>query len=150
MAENKMLNIAEIINQKDRMRDLVIDFHAQLDRVNWPKTFYVKDGKTFQDLVVALRVEVDWHFDEGNEGFSYFLMGPTMVRVDNQGQPDSARANLLSPKDKFVTEWQKNESVGEEFKAKITEMVEDGDLRVEEMISEGGPIDAGSESEETS
>ncbi len=139
----KTLNINELINAKDRARDLVINFHADLNAQEWPKVFFIENGKTFQELVVALKVTVDWHFEEGNDGFSYFLMGPTMVRVDNQGQPASARADLATVSEKFVKEWKKNTSVDPAFRDKIADMVQDGDLRVEEMISEGGPVDAG-------
>ena len=112
---------------------LIKNFHADLNLMKWPKILYLKDGKTFQDLVVALDVEVDWHFEETDDGFPYFLIGPTMVRVDNQGQPGSAR--LVPTKEQhFIAEWKKNESVSQEFKEKIIEMVEDGDLRVETTV----------------
>jgi len=87
-------------DKKERTRDLIVDFHRDLNELNWPKVLYVKDGKTFQDLVVALNVEVDWHFEENNEGFAYFVIGPTQVRVDNQGQTTSAQ--LISFADGFA------------------------------------------------
>jgi len=102
---------------------LINDLHADLDRLDWPKTLYVKNGKTFQDLVVALEAKVDWHFEETDEGFPYFLLGPTMVRVDNQGQPASAK--LIPWEDAF---------------AKAAREI-DLDAKVRDMIDEGGPVD---------
>jgi len=126
-------------------QQLIVDLHNNLDKMNWPKVLYVKDGKTFQDLVVALRtqVKVDWHFEETDEGFPYFLLGPTMVRVDNQGQPSSARLNELGDEEQFARQWANLDEpkasgpVPIDLNSKIREMVEDGDIRIAEVTNAG-------------
>lgn len=122
------------IEIRDQVARIVTDFHKDLNALEWPKVLYVKDGKTFQELVVALRVEVDWHFEETDEGFPYFLIGPTMVRVDNQAQATSAQ--LVSFADGFAQA------------AKKTRLVEKYEPGLG-IYPEGG-IHAGNESESTS
>jgi len=123
-----MKNYAEVLRK----------FQYLLIKNDWPKILYVTP-QMYWDIIIASesQIEPDWHYDPTrveDDGYPYFLIGPTMVRCTES----PARKGLhitefpgSSQKERFIEEWDKNESVQPEFKEKIKEMVEDGDLRVE-------------------
>ena len=129
-------------------------FQYLLHKNDWPKILYVTPGM-YWDIIIASESQItpDWHYDPTrveDDGYPFFLIGPTMVRCTES----PARKGLhitefpkTSPEDRFVEEWDKNESVQPEFKEKIKEMVEDGDLRVETYPE--GETDERNTSEET-
>ena len=135
--------------ESDKQLQIIENFHADLNMLGWPKTLYVASGAIFQNLVVALRVKVEWHFEEGTEGFPYFLIGPTMVRVENQGQPPSARILDDSNEEHFIDEWDKNTEIKatkDLLREKIVDMHEKGEMKIRISQEE---IDARIESEKT-
>ncbi len=123
-------------------------FEKILNANGWPQTLWITAGM-YWDVIIASEGEIlpDWRFHPTgeDEGYPYFLIGPTIVRPAKQA--NSAVLDTFAPttvEERFVDGWKKNESVDDEFKEKIQEMVEDGDLRVEEVKHEG------SKSEKTS
>lgn len=65
-------------------------FHKMLREENWPRVVYIP-AADYWAMVIASEGEIkaDWHFDnkEEDEGFAFFVIGPTMVR------PCKRRAN---------------------------------------------------------
>jgi len=57
-----------------------------LHKNDWPKTLFVTPGM-YWDVIIASegKIEPDWHFHPTgeDEGYPFFLIGPTMVRVDD-------------------------------------------------------------------
>lgn len=139
-----MKNYAEVLRK----------FQHLLQKENWPKILYVTPAM-YWDIIIASesQIEPDWHYDPTrveDDGYPYFLIGPTMVRCTESPGPQRLAITefpTLDPKERFIEEWDKNESVQPEFKEKIKEMVEDGDLRVETYPE--GEKDERIESEET-
>ena len=120
-------------------------FEKILHQNDWPQILWITPGM-YWDVIIASEGEIipDWRFHPTgeDEGFPYFLIGPTMVRP--QKRTNSVALATFAPNTKeehFVEEWEKNESIQPEFKAKIKEMVEDGELRIE-TVTVDPPADA--------
>jgi len=71
-----MKNYAEVLTK----------FEKLLHKADWPKTLFVTAGM-YWDVIIASdgQIEPDWHFHHTgeDEGYPFFLLGPTMVRVGN-------------------------------------------------------------------
>lgn len=65
-------------------------FHKMLEKENWPRVVYIP-AADYWAIIIASEgaLTADWHFDgkEEDEGFAFFVLGPTMVR------PCKRRAN---------------------------------------------------------
>ncbi len=104
-------------------------FEKLLHANGWPQTLWITPGM-YWDVIIASDGEIlaDWRFHPNgeDEGFPFFLIGPTMVRP--QKQSNSVALTSFAPEtplEKFVE-------------------------ASEAMIDEGGPVDARSKSEKTS
>ena len=99
-------------------------FAKILHQNNWPQTLWITSGM-YWDVIIASDGEIlpDWRFHPTgeDEGFPFFLIGPTMVRPQ-KGCNSVALTHFTSTREeKFI----------EASNA---------------MIDEGGPVDAGIES----
>ncbi len=79
---------------------------------NWPKTLFVTPGM-YWDVIIASegKIEPDWHFHPTgeDEGYPFFLLGPTMVRPDN----DRANQMTLATFKEIENEWIKSKEIAE-------------------------------------
>lgn len=67
-------------------------FHKMLREENWPKVVFIPPADYWAIIIASEGVlQADWHFDnkDEDEGFAFFLLGPTMVR------PCKRRANAV-------------------------------------------------------
>ena len=72
--------------------------HDMLRKENWPRVVFIP-AADYWAIIIASEgaIEPDWHFDnkEEDEGFAFFLLGPTMIR------PCKRRANTVTFDPKF-------------------------------------------------
>jgi len=73
--------------------EIIKKFEKLLHKNNWPNTLFVTPGM-YWDVIIAAEgtIEPDWHFHPTgeDEGYPFFLIGPTMIRVTDK------RANQLA------------------------------------------------------
>ncbi len=58
--------------------------HKMLHKENWPRVVYIPAADYWAIIIASEgRIVADWHFDnkEEDEGFAFFLLGPTMIRA---------------------------------------------------------------------
>lgn len=67
-------------------------FHEMLVKEDWPRVVFIP-AADYWAIIIASEggITADWHFDnkEEDEGFAFFVLGPTMVR------PCKRRANSV-------------------------------------------------------
>lgn len=80
-------------------------FEKLLHKADWPKTLFVTPGM-YWDVIIASDGEIDpdWHFHPTgeDEGYPFFLMGPTMVRVDNDRANQTALKTFKEVEDERI------------------------------------------------
>ena len=131
-----MKNYAEVLKK----------FAKILRQNDWPQTLRITP-EMYWNVIVASEGEIkpDWRFHPAgeDEGFPYFLIGPTMVRPSKGANSVFVVTfDAETPEEHFVEEWEQNESIQPEFKEKIKQMVENGDLKVVTFIHEQSINDA--------
>ena len=65
-------------------KDCILKVHKMLNQLDWPRVIFIP-AEDYWAIVIASegQITADWHFDgkEEDEGFAFFVLGPTMVRV---------------------------------------------------------------------
>lgn len=123
--KRNMKNYAEVLKK----------FQKLLHKNGWPQTLWITPGM-YWDVIIASEDEIvpDWRFlhpTGEDEGFPFFIIGPTMVRPI-KSHANSVRLETFAPttrEEKFVAEMEKNESLTPENKAYL-----------KEKVAEGGPM----------
>ncbi len=131
-----MKNYTEVLKQ----------FEKILHQNDWPQTLWITPGM-YWDLIIAAEGAIvpDWRFHPTNEdeGYPFFLIGPTMVRPGKRA--NSAHLATFAPetceekfvegveevedakvREQFLNELDKNESLTDDHKSAIRKNVEEG------------------------
>ena len=89
-------------------------FEKILHQNDWPQTLWITAGM-YWDVIIASDGEIvpDWRFHPQNEdeGYPFFLIGPTMVRPNKLA--NSAVLTTFkpeTPKEEFVKGWEKTDT----------------------------------------
>lgn len=64
-----------------KYKEIITAFREMLEKEDWPTTVFIPPQDYWAVIIASEgKMKADWHFEDGIEGYPFFILGPTIVR----------------------------------------------------------------------